>query len=723
MNTEKFKALLSAKVDSHARWVEIHQEARADPTDTYFDYGMPPHLHYAGMDYIGHPHSSAEHTWWLKREAYRQALGIYPERTEVLGNLVASFHLEQFCIHISKDDPAMVAYTASADDGQRDKQVRLSFGKLMRKLLLLVTDTHLQALEASHRSELDPTFLVARTQEEIARVYTQMAGDSGCMRYTGDHFGLTGDAHPSWAYSYAGLGVAYTEVNGVIKSRSVIYDNPDDPADKRYVRLYGDRALKRKLERAGYRCDNLQGARLKAIRLRDVHRDRDRWTERQYLVPYLDGAGGDQGQYDGSYGYIVQGEDCIRLANKKQATRLAGLGYAAPRLKSTDPFHNVPTVDPAKLNFTCWLTKAECNGLEVESIQILVDGHLHLANKACIGEGTFVQDFIAITFVGGSQQYVYGKGKKEDGCFYETYNYGEWVVDTPDNRRAMGMVLLSEAHGYGANAWEYRHNCVEATPGSGVWVKEGDTMVVFDEHGNETRVLLAAYEELRKSKDYKALAPKGAIKALSHISNPRMVVTVGNRRCIKDWHDIVECCDGTWDYKVNVTSTRLLGKQVFYSSKRVPRSVDIRASEKWVAEMYSIYPTHCRTYDPGNLASALKQHTTGLLRYGHQGRCFFVTGDALMRGTGDSSCSLEAMRAAVNKLSMMDDQAIADTLDETYVPAARGFQYHAALLLKLYDAQIAAWEGAAAAPAPAPAEGEDLPSLRRATARHVTFAA
>jgi hypothetical protein len=722
MNTEKFKELLSAKVDSHARWVEIHREARADPHDTYYDYGMPPHLHLPGMDYIGHPHSSAEHTWWFKREAYRQVMGIYPERTEVLTNLVAAFHLEQFCIHISKDDPAMVAYTASADDGQRDKQVRLSFGKLMRKLLLLVTDTHLQALEASHRSELDPTFLVARTPEEIARVYTEMAGDSGCMRYTGDRFGLKGDAHPSWAYSYAGLGVAYTEVNGVIKSRSVIYDNPDDPADKRYVRLYGDRALKRKLERAGYRCDNLQGARLKAIRLKDVHRDADRWRENQYLVPYLDGAGGDQGQYDGSYGYIVRGEDCIRLANKKQAGRLQGLGYSVPRLKSTDPFHNVPTVDPAKLNFQCWLTKAECNGLEVESVNILVDGHLHLANVECIGQGTFGYDFVAITFTeGGSRLPVYGKGAREPACFYENYNYGEWVVDTPENRRKCGMVPLSEAHGYGANAWEYQHNCVEATPDSGVWVKEGDTMVVFDQEGNETRVLLAAYEELRKSKDYKALAPKGAIKALSHISNPRMVVTAGNRRCIKDWHDIVECCDGTWDYKVNVTSTRLLGKQVFYSSKRVPRSADIRASEGWMAEQYQVYLNASAEYEPGRRPERLKAYTTQLLRYGHQGRCFYVTGDALMRGTGDSSCSLESMRAAVNKLSMMEDQAIADTLDETYVPSARGFQYHAGLLLKLYDAQIAAW-GEAATPDTTLAEVTLAPEVRRATARHVVTA-
>jgi hypothetical protein len=78
MNTEKLKELLAAKVDSHARWVEIHREARADPNDTYFDHGMPPHLHYGGMDYIGHPHSSAEHTWWLKREGYRQALDLVP---------------------------------------------------------------------------------------------------------------------------------------------------------------------------------------------------------------------------------------------------------------------------------------------------------------------------------------------------------------------------------------------------------------------------------------------------------------------------------------------------------------------------------------------------------------------------------------------------------------------------------------------------------------------
>lgn len=139
MNIDKLKVGLASKVDSFEKWKELAALAGFNPERPVIslpEYGYRMRFP-ADRDYgeLGNPnHLPVQSRWWMEREALRAAHGVYPEVTSVLENLVNSFGLQQHFIHISAEDPNMVAYTASVEDGQRDKQVRLSFGKLIRKL-------------------------------------------------------------------------------------------------------------------------------------------------------------------------------------------------------------------------------------------------------------------------------------------------------------------------------------------------------------------------------------------------------------------------------------------------------------------------------------------------------------------------------------------------------------------------------------------------------------
>jgi hypothetical protein len=72
------------------------------------------------------------HLWWILRERLRMVYGVYPTPTNSIERLLKWNHTMNYCVHISTQDPTLVAYTPSPQDGAMDKQVRLSLGKLLR---------------------------------------------------------------------------------------------------------------------------------------------------------------------------------------------------------------------------------------------------------------------------------------------------------------------------------------------------------------------------------------------------------------------------------------------------------------------------------------------------------------------------------------------------------------------------------------------------------------
>lgn len=257
--------------------------------------------------------------WWMRRESLRMQLGHY-SATTAIEQINAGFGYQYF-LHVSRDDDNMVAYTPSFEAGEADKQIKTTLGKFLRKHFLVLTDTHIQHIESSHRAELHGEVLFATTRAEIMHVYTNMKGDSGCMRYSPSHFKFPADLHPSAVYEAPGMAVAYTQDdNGDIKSRCVVWTNPDDAEDKRYVRVYGDgKLLKRKLEEAGFTMAPLTGAKLARIPYPSSGYDN------HYVMPYLDGPGGAQSDYRGRYVRLARDERYIEIIGTDMTEKLEQL--------------------------------------------------------------------------------------------------------------------------------------------------------------------------------------------------------------------------------------------------------------------------------------------------------------------------------------------------------------------------------------------------------------
>jgi hypothetical protein len=702
MNIDKLKVGLASKVDSFEKWKELAALVGFNPerpTVGLPEYGYRMRFP-ADRDYgeLGNPnHLPVQSRWWMEREVLRAAHGVYPEVTSVLENLVNSFGLQQHFIHISAEDPNMVAYTASVEDGQRDKQVRLSFGKLIRKLLLVCTDDHIRELETSHRSELDPTFEIARTEDEIGHVYMHMEGDTGCMRYGPEQWGFPKGSHPSHAYAYAGLGVAYTKDGDRIKSRSVIFENPTDPTDKRYVRIYGDGALKRKLERAGYKCRSLEGAKLKAIELEKLAKQSGRWGKGVYMVPYLDGPAGNQnGSYDGAYGYILKGEDCIRLITQHAAERMANMGFATKKFKGTDGTYNIPTIDPERLQFTCALTGKVVNTLEQDALSFWHEGKvIQVASDAI--SGMVLDSVRSLDSATAKIINVHFNTGDKPPMFVDRVRIGGVWIDTPVNREHCGYARLDATLYPSEQEWlEVRK--LYRTPDS-TYIKPTDAYLVFDETGEKRHVHAGQVDALKKSRKYVSTAPIGTTKALSHTANPNLHTTVGGRKVVSGQHQIVQLWDGQWEYVTNARATYL-----FDFCTHVTGSIenaDIHLSKEWLMRNMFKERIEYVELDYGNArdrTTKLKATTREQLQYQFCGYSFFMRDDAVCKMADYNRATYDNMHKAAAKLKSMTDQELSDMFYPDLVKIARGWEKNANTMFEIVDEAVARWQAAEGVP-------------------------
>lgn len=727
---DKFIELLRGKIDSRERWEQVTREAGLPawnwPT---CNWGLPriaSYMCYRDMVIGDIAHIPEAQRWWIERETARKRLGVYPEPTEVMEQVTESFHLATHFIHISRDDPNMVAYTPSIEYGLADRQVKMAFGKLLRKLLLLATDTHIQALEASHRSELDPTFKVARTTQEVEHVYRNMASDNGCMRHAPAQFDLPDHIHPSHVYSYPGLGVAYTEVEGRILSRSVIYDNPDNPEDKRYVRIYGDGALRRKLERAGYKPSHLQGVKIRALHLATLVPGNDKWRPDSFVVPYLDGPNGNQDTRAGSYAYHIQGEDCLRLTDDMGAERLHAMGFKVPRCKATGAVQRITSIPMEKLTFTCAFSGQTFNSMDVAPVLVYHEGQIKRASKDALPPE--LRERITAYTIHDGQKAAVLVSRADLALTFVDLTWGIYWLDTQENRKANGYVLLDVAT-YGEKQWERQELCVpDNADAPTTYFRRVDCTLVFDATGEQTWMPQAKLNELRTAnpKAYKNVAPHGSTKAVSHVNNPNLVTTLGKRVCVKGWHAVRQLYDGTWDYEQNCHAIAVMAHTFYWSDKQRVTAVTARVPEaQWAQKIDEHMPlVECKLMPASERQYLINDYLQSWLRRGIDAVHFFLKGEMLFRGQRYADTgTVPQMRAAVTKLQAMSDQDVIDMLNADMLPYARAWQYNAEILIRLFDARLAeaaAFDAAQAAPAePVAPLTPDLDTLLTITAEHI----
>lgn len=725
---DQIKAWLAEKIDSYEKWNEFSSKVGYYGDELWV--GKYPETNTMNfgrtVQFLAHWRSlPKEVSWWLRREVARQSYEVYPAPTEVLANLLAHFPaLGPMFPHISKEDPNMVAYTASMEDGLRDKQTRTTIGKFLRRFLLLVTDAHIQQLEASHRAEMDPNFPVARTPQEIERVYRNMAGDSGCMRYSSEHFGLPPGVHPSHAYAYEGLGVAYTEdpATKLIKSRSVIYDNPKDPSDKRYVRIYGDPALKKKLERAGYKLKALTGVKLRLIDMRKLEPSRAAaWRSKPFVVPYLDGPGGNQEMRDGSYGYAIRGEDCLNLITKDQARRLEGMGYEVPSFKNTAVLYYFKEVEPDALLRLDVLDNEKFNLLDHSFMRVWHEGKVGWTRE---NNPKAPRDFMYVLEKAERVVVRVDRETRDKLAFLDTFSTGNYCIDTPEMRRNLRYVPLDPEFYKTGDKWVWLKNAIESKAGSGVYYRKEDCGLVFNERGDPTWVPLPRVEELKQDRDYVPVAPRGEEKALSHRSNPNLVMTLGKRRCVIGWHSVVQLHTGEWDYAQNVRSFQQFGESWYYSVKESDGPPKVAPTEAMVRKTFADRPLWSEDYssDIQDRQWHLNRNLSDSLYAGWDGRYFFVRANVIFRGstatTKQSDATMETMKLAAERLSKMSDQEIIDTYDESYLIPARAWSAVCLHVAAIYDEAVARWTGRNPSQAAAQADAA-IDELLTATAVHI----
>lgn len=568
---ESARESLAMKIDSKGKFENFQARCRY-----VLDINYAPHINtqtfektvrYAlGVSYAYNRDDIVSANWWIKREYTRMEQGIYrvTEITQWLNKIQP-----WACVHVSKDDPTMMAYTIDAQGGENDRQVRVAPGRLIRKLVPILHDNYISKLEQAHLAELDTSFKLATTEEEIERVYTEMEGDSGCMRHHKEHWGY--HKHPSAVYAgVPGLGVAYLEdSDGTVTARSVVYVNPADPSDKRYVRIYGAPILQRKLEANGYKLGGLAGVTLHAIPLPQADYGPD-----YIIMPYLDQPGGPNCRvtYKKAVYGIRQSYHEVRLLTEDEYTELRNMDgmYDYPRcLQSTSARQHMP-VAPS-MQFVDILTGNTVNRVGNNVAYILTD-------DGRIGETLRVN--VSDLPYNAIQKNIDGRNRTvlcsdEAKAKYSVPGY-PGIFNDEDTRAIHNIVKLDEKY-YGADKYYYRNGADQMADGS--FILASDVVIIYDNdcipeklHKSEADAMIKAKTHVRIHSMTREFAG-----TIARVDNSRMVKTVSGRKVLLTNHaDVCKLWTGAYEFSRNAEATGIYGR-TYYHQKSAPINAANRA--------------------------------------------------------------------------------------------------------------------------------------------------
>lgn len=556
--------------------------------------------------------------WFVLREWIREKVGLYPEATSVLCYLRGVQGLAgHYWPHISKSDPAMVAFTPDHTAGVNDRQVKTTIGKVLRRFLPLLSDEQVSLLEAQHRAELVDEFLVAETIEEVERIYTTMAGDSGCMRYKKNNWDFR-DYHPSAVYARPqdGVRVAYLEnASGLPIARTVIYDNPDDPTDKRYVRLYGAHTrLEAILKRKGYKVGGLLGAKLNA--LTDSRFDghtTDLWG--YYVLPYLDSpAGGTSNAFKGVDVYKQEGEDFLRVIDRSKTLKLDTIGenlwgdcsavWAGGQ--STVGYVCLRDIPTKGHTFTCAISGTEYSAMDVARLQWFSDEG-KIVHVATTNVPTVTKRVKALAEDGSP---VTVQTTQENPSTIYTGAFG-WLHNTPEVFQAYGVHMLSTKHypDYYRDGVpsEYAYTTASRVRETleGETIMRADAVELFDvtEDGDEVTTYVHSSEVRKLGKRGFVSTPiKGGERKWIKKGHSLHVVTSRGRDAIKGVHELARLSNGKWEFARNVEMFQV-SLLAFSYDKETP-AFDMEFDATMLHSMFDVVVAHNLRSSPADSGRA-----------------------------------------------------------------------------------------------------------------------
>lgn len=530
-----------------------------------------------------HLSQSVGDIWPNHREQYREMCGVYPPATSVLEEMRGYTYISQYWPHVSKDDPTLIAYTPDKACAHADRQIRTTIGKFLRKVAILMSDKEIARIEHRHKSELDPTFKTTATQDGIERVYTTMAGDTACMRYSKGRFGFT-DYHPSAVYANVpGLALAYLEdEDGTPIARSLIYDNPANPADKRYVRLYGAPQLKAKLERSGYRLAGLRGVPLRKLRDPSIQ------DPLQYVMPYLDNPGGPSSSCnDEAAQYVahIEGEDTWRVLNAEDRARYISAGAAVSAATSTSAYVVCPPSSIATT--TCPLsgrTINKLNGDRTERYLASKDGQpVEVHADAVCDEDRYTRMIWRSTSTDKSVWVCVAVANVDEWRF-KNLPGRENTIDTPAMRECLNLVELDPVLYPGSHL---RHASYAVTTEDDKVIRKEDAITVLPNGSTFINWRhISALDGMRASREYVKLADHDDRPLFTRKDNPSLVKTASGRKAVIGFHDVKQCSfTDEWMYSRSATVVgHLYGFQVI-RPKIMGLGASSRVSDRFIGRV------------------------------------------------------------------------------------------------------------------------------------------
>lgn len=219
---------------------------------------------------------------WRARELSRFERGEYEALPWDLPPIADHF------AHRSKKTPENVAFTASPEDGQNDRQIGVHVNTYLYRFYPQLTVEERRRLVREFTG-YDPSrcLVFANSADEIVEVYE--SGPGSCMAH--DESSWVDERHPVRGYWGHGLTVAYLKKDGRITARAVVHLER-----KIWARVYGDsdeltEALRSKGFRPGVWEGDWQGVELSTEYVSGYRYnpdDDDEYELSGLLAPYVD---------------------------------------------------------------------------------------------------------------------------------------------------------------------------------------------------------------------------------------------------------------------------------------------------------------------------------------------------------------------------------------------------------------------------------------------------
>jgi hypothetical protein len=486
----------------------------------------------------------ARQRFWIARELQRFATRQYTplpfELIEMMSKTSNVMPAGMHFVHLSKGDPSQVAYTADAENGLRDRQLRLGFGRYLSKHYGYVMDSHIQTFEATLRAETSTTFEIHMGIEAIRHWYKN--GPDSCMVKTEHLKPGTGCMN---AYDAPGWGIAIIRKDGDqnrASARTLVWIDPSDDKKRYYIRTYGDDVLRRQLLRNGF-VNQIPTAPLKYIERSDGYT----------LFPYFDSTSNNS---NGDGGYILFDTERPLMLSVAERNKRQSDARQAPYIH-----HVISTTAAVRYERLKPPRCMRCGIIGGESSANWKTPNKRMLCPTCYCEEDYVAA-LTVSYPNLSPSWV-PRAKTSVGPNDNLFE------DTMAVRARMSHVQLDPQF-YGPDAWVRRQDKIYVTPTQRAWHNADLIWLVGDDKQLQT-AHIASFSPTGKvlksevPSSWIKLTPRSRGDLIFALSSKHVKKTYTGRSVVPGIHDVVQLAghDDLWAPRSQCAEHHLFNMSIF----------------------------------------------------------------------------------------------------------------------------------------------------------------